>query len=302
VRIHESIAAARAEGFRACKRCKPDALPADNRNAAIIARACELIKASNEPVALESLAAAVGLSQSHFHRLFKKDTGVTPKAYAQAHRARAVRKTMGQSSSVTEAIYGAGFNSSSSFYGKSAEMLGMKPTAFRAGGKHERIHFAVGQCSLGAILVASSTHGVVAILIDKDPDALVRTLQDQFPNADLIGADTDYESVVARVVGMVEKPGLGIDLPLDIRGTAFQRRVWQALRTIPAGETVSYAEIARRLGTPQSVRAVAGAIAANNLAVAIPCHRVIKSDGALSGYRWGVARKRALLNREGAAQ
>jgi AraC family transcriptional regulator of adaptative response/methylated-DNA-[protein]-cysteine methyltransferase len=177
-------------------------------------------------------------------------------------------------------------------------MLGMTPSQYRAGGTNEEIKFAVGQTSLGAILVASSAKGVASILLGDDPDELVRNLQDRFPKAHLIGADRDYEALVARVVGFVEAPGIGLDLPLDVRGTAFQQRVWQALQEIPVGEAVSYAEIARRIGSPKAARAVAGACAANNLAVAIPCHRVVRKDGSLSGYAWGVERKRALLDRE----
>jgi AraC family transcriptional regulator of adaptative response/methylated-DNA-[protein]-cysteine methyltransferase len=199
---------------------------------------------------------------------------------------------------VTEAIYDAGFNSSGRFYEKSTDMLGMTPSQYRTGGANEKIKFAVGQTSLGAILVASSKKGVAAILLGDDPDELVRNLQDRFPRAHLVGADRDYEALVARVVGLVEAPRIGLDLPLDVRGTAFQRRVWQALQEIPVGVTVSYTEIARRIGAPRAARAVAGACAANHLAVAIPCHRVVRNDGSLSGYAWGIERKRDLLDRE----
>jgi AraC family transcriptional regulator of adaptative response/methylated-DNA-[protein]-cysteine methyltransferase len=177
-------------------------------------------------------------------------------------------------------------------------MLGMTPRDYRAGGANAEIRFAVGECSLGSILVAMSELGVCAILLGDDPDALARNLQDRFPRATLVGGDKDFEHLVARVVGFVEAPGLGLDLPLDVRGTAFQQRVWQALRDIPAGATASYTEIARRIGAPRSARAVAQACAANPLAVAIPCHRVVRNDGDVSGYRWGVERKRALLRRE----
>jgi len=203
--------------------------------------------------------------------------------------------------SVTEAIYDAGFNSSGRFYEKSTNMLGMTPTKYRDGGVNEEIRFAVGESSLGAILVASSKKGVASILLGDDPEALARDLQDRFPKANLIGGDKDYEAMVSQVVGFIEAPGLGLDLPLDVRGTAFQQRVWQALKEIPVGRTASYAEIARRIGSPKSVRAVAGTCAANNLAVAIPCHRVVRNDGSLSGYAWGVDRKRALLEREARA-
>ena len=174
----------------------------------------------------------------------------------------------------------------------------MTPSQYRAGGANEEIKFAVGQSYLGAILVASTKKGVAAILLGDDPNKLVRDLQDRFPKAHFIGADRDYENLVARVVGFVEKPGMGLNLPLDVRGTAFQERVWKALREVPAGTTVSYADIARRIGAPKSVRAVARACAANKLAVAIPCHRVVRNDGSLSGYAWGIERKRALIQRE----
>jgi AraC family transcriptional regulator, regulatory protein of adaptative response / methylated-DNA-[protein]-cysteine methyltransferase len=302
VQFHDSIEAAKATGFRPCRRCNPDGLSMEAENTAIVARACRLIEQSEEEPSLNDLAEAVGRSSSHFHRTFKAITGLTPKDYATAHRATKVREGLQDCNSVTEAIYGAGFNSSGRFYEKSTDMLGMTPTRYRAGGTDEEIRFAVGQSSLGAILVASSRQGVASILLGDDPDELVRNLQDRFPQAHLIGADREYEALVARVIGFIEAPGLGLDLPLDVRGTAFQQRVWQALREIPTGRTVSYAEIARRIGAPKAVRAVAQACASNALAVAIPCHRVVRTDGALSGYRWGVERKRTLLEREGAIE
>jgi AraC family transcriptional regulator, regulatory protein of adaptative response / methylated-DNA-[protein]-cysteine methyltransferase len=225
-------------------------------------------------------------------------TGVTPRQYASAKRATRVRSDLLTSDTVTEAIYASGFGSNGRFYEQSGAMLGMTPSRYRAGGAHETLRFAIGQSSLGAILVASSDKGVAAILIADDPEALVRDLQDRFPKATLIGGDAAYETLVARVVGMIESPGSAINLPLDVRGTAFQQRVWTALRQIPAGSTSSYADIAKAIGAPKSTRAVAGACAANALAVAIPCHRVVRTDGALSGYRWGVERKRVLLARE----
>jgi AraC family transcriptional regulator of adaptative response/methylated-DNA-[protein]-cysteine methyltransferase len=233
--------------------------------------------------------------------VFRATTGVTPRAYAAAHRARRVRDELSRSSTVTEAIYGAGFNSSGRFYATSSEVLGMTPSDFRAGGSGTAIRFAVGECSLGSILVAATDRGVCAILLGDAPEPLVRDLQDRFPRARLIGGDRDFEQLVARVVGLVEAPALGLDLPLDVRGTAFQQRVWRALRAIPAGSTATYTQIAERLGAARAVRAVARACAANAIAVAIPCHRVVRSDGGLSGYRWGVARKRALLAREAAS-
>jgi AraC family transcriptional regulator of adaptative response/methylated-DNA-[protein]-cysteine methyltransferase len=267
----------------------------------LIAKACRIIETSEEEPSLEQLAGSVGLSPSYFHRIFKTATGLTPKDYAAASRAKKVRDGLAAGSSVTEAIYDAGFNSSGRFYEKSTGMLGMTPSQYRAGGLNEEIKFAVGQTSLGDILVASSRKGVAAILLGDDADQLVRDLQDRFAKAHLIGADAEYEAMVARIVGYVESPELGLDLPLDVRGTAFQQRVWQALQEIPVGATVSYAELAQRIGLPKAIRAVAGACAANNLAVAIPCHRVVRNDGSISGYAWGVERKRALLEREASA-
>jgi AraC family transcriptional regulator of adaptative response/methylated-DNA-[protein]-cysteine methyltransferase len=298
VTLHDTIESARATGFRPCKRCNPEGLSLDGENAALVAKACRIIEESEEEPSLEDLAAAVNRSPSYFHRVFKASTGLTPKAYAAASHAKKVREGLETGVSVTEAIYDAGFNSSGRFYEKSTGMLGMTPTRYREGGVNEEIKFAVGQSCLGAILVASSTKGVASILLGDDPDELVRDLQDRFPKARLIGMDREYEALVARVCGFVENPGIGLDLPLDVRGTAFQRRVWQALQEIPVGERVSYSEIARRIGSPSATRAVAGACAANNLAVAIPCHRVVRNDGALSGYAWGVDRKRRLLDRE----
>jgi AraC family transcriptional regulator, regulatory protein of adaptative response / methylated-DNA-[protein]-cysteine methyltransferase len=298
VQLHDSLEDAKATGFRPCKRCNPDGRSVDAENATLVAKACRLIENSDEEPGLDDLASAVERSPSHFHRLFKATTGVTPKDYADAHRATRVREGLMTSNSVTEAIYDAGFNSGGRFYEKSTDMLGMTPTRYRSGGVDEEIRFAVGECSLGTLLVASSKKGIAAILLGGDPDKLVRELQDRFPKAELIGADREYEALVARVVGFIETPGRGLDLPLDIRGTAFQRRVWRALQDIPVGRTVSYAELARRIGSPKAVRAVAGACAANNLAVAIPCHRVVRNDGSLSGYAWGVECKRALIAKE----
>lgn len=299
VRFFDTTAAAEAADFRPCKRCRPNDASLEQRRAEIAANACRLIEAAPEPPRLDELAQGASLSPYHFHRLFKAVVGVTPKAYAVAHRQKRIRDNLGKSQSVTEAIYDSGFTSSGRFYAGSAELLGMTPAAFRAGGPGAEIKFALGECSLGAILVAATDKGVCAISLGDDPDALLRNLQHQFPRARLVGGDADFEELVAKVVGFVESPQNGLDLPLDIRGTAFQHRVWAALKAIPFGSTTTYAEIAKRIGEPKSVRAVAGAIAANKIAVAIPCHRVIRTGGALSGYRWGVARKRKLLEREG---
>jgi len=298
VRFHATCADAEQAGFRPCKRCKPDQAPLVTQHAAKVAGICRLIEDADTVPGLEELASCAGLSTYHFHRVFKAATGLTPKAYAAAHRARRVRTELDRSGTVTEAIFDAGYDSTGRFYEESGEMLGMTPSNYRKGGANTEIRFAIGECSLGSILVATSGRGVCAIHLGDDPDTLARELQDRFARADLIGGDKEFEQLVAKVVGFVESPRLGLNLPLDVRGTAFQQRVWQALRKIPAGSTASYADIAMRIGSPKSVRAVARACAANTLAVAIPCHRVVKNDGALSGYRWGVERKRALLERE----
>ena len=296
VEFFDTPAEAEAAGYRPSRRI--DANQAGARHAALVAEACRHIEAAETAPSLDALARRAGLSPHHFHRVFKAGTGLTPKAYAMAHRARRVRTRLDDAASITDAIYDAGFEANSRFYETAGQRLGMRPKEFRAGGANTDIRFAIGECSLGAILVARSDRGVCAITLGDDPDALARELQDRFPNANLIGGDAGFEALVAKVVGFVEAPAIGLDLPLDVRGTAFQERVWRALRQIPACTTASYADIARRIGQPRAVRAVAQACGANHLAVAIPCHRVVRSDGALSGYRWGVERKRELLQRE----
>jgi AraC family transcriptional regulator of adaptative response/methylated-DNA-[protein]-cysteine methyltransferase len=298
VRFFATCADAEAAGYRPCKRCKPNAPSLHQEHAAKIARACRLIETAAEEMKLDDLAQAAGLSPFHFHRIFKATVGVTPKDYALAHRHKRMRDSLKGSRSVTEAIYGAGFNSTGRFYADAAKTLGMSPSRYRAGGADTEIRFAIGPCSLGATLVAATEKGVAAILLGDDPAALERELQHRFPRARLIGGDKSFGKLLAKVIAHVDAPGPSLDLPLDVRGTAFQHRVWAALCAIPAGTTATYAEIARRIGAPKAVRAVAGACAANPLAVAIPCHRVVRSDGGLSGYRWGVARKRALLEKE----
>jgi AraC family transcriptional regulator of adaptative response/methylated-DNA-[protein]-cysteine methyltransferase len=298
VAFHATCADAERAGFRACKRCRPNGPTSAEQQAVAVAKACRLIEEADEMPGLDAMAQAAGLSRYHFHRMFKAVTGLTPKADADARRGQRMQDELSRRQTVTAAIYGAGFNSNSRFYENASNLLGMTPTEFRAGGRDTVIRFAVGECSLGSILVAATPQGVCAIEFGDDPDALVRTLQDRFANAQLVGADDGFEQLVAKVVGLIETPAQSADLPLDIRGTAFQRRVWGALRKIRAGTTASYAEIARRIGAPKAVRAVAQACAANTIAVAIPCHRVVRQDGAVSGYRWGVARKQALLRRE----
>ena len=298
VRFHDTVADAQQAGFRSCRRCLPDGPPRAELQAQLVAAVIRHIEQADAPPSLDDLARQAGVSPGHLHRMFKAQTGLTPRAYAQALRARRLREQLDGGVSVTDAIYAAGYGSNGRFYEGADAVLGMTPTAWRRGGADVEIRFAVGQTSLGAMLVARSLRGICAIALGDDPDALVRELQDRFQRAQLVGGDAQFEALVARVVGLVEAPQLGADLPLDVRGTAFQQRVWQALREIPPGQTLSYAELAQRIGLPQAVRAVARACASNVLAVAIPCHRVVRQDGALSGYRWGVERKRELLRRE----
>lgn len=299
VEFFDSAQDAEAAGYRYSRRVRGDQTSAAAERAAIVARACRLIETSETPPSLEQLATAVGKSPFHFHRLFKAETGLTPKAYSSAYRARRLREELSSpNASITNAIYDSGFNSNSRFYEASGQLLGMRAREYRAGGAGALIRFAVGQCSLGAILVAQSQRGICAILLGEDPEQLVRDLQDQFPKAELIGSDGDFEQLIAQVVGFIETPSIGLHLPLDVQGTAFQERVWRALCEIPPGTTVSYTEIAERIGTPKAVRAVAQACANNHIAVAIPCHRVVRRNGDLAGYRWGIDRKRELLRRE----
>jgi AraC family transcriptional regulator of adaptative response/methylated-DNA-[protein]-cysteine methyltransferase len=300
--FHATAAAAEAAGFRPCRRCKPDEAPLAAKQSALIARACRSIEraivAGEPPPTLAALAQAAKLSRYHFHRLFKAGAGVTPRDYAAAKRADRLRDGLSGAPSVTAALYDAGFNTSSRFYEQAGSLIGMTPRAYRQGGKDVEIRFAVGRCSLGALLVAMSVKGVCAILLGDDPAALARDLRARFPQASLSAGDRNFTRVVAQVASFVEAPSRKFALPLDVRGTVFQQRVWRALQDIPPGETASYAEIALRIGKPKAVRAVGSACGANTVAVAIPCHRAVKSDGGLAGYRWGVARKRALLDRE----
>ncbi|MEO6434169.1 MAG: bifunctional DNA-binding transcriptional regulator/O6-methylguanine-DNA methyltransferase Ada [Tepidisphaeraceae bacterium] len=298
VEFHQTPAEAVRAGFRACKRCRPTEISAGDGHAGVVTKACRLIVEADDAPDVETLARAVGMSASHFHRVFKSLTGLTPKGYATAYRSQRVRAALAKRNTVTSAIYDAGFKSNGRFYANSTKMLGMKPTTFRAGGAGATIRFAVGECSLGSILVAASELGICSIALGDDPASLLRDLQERFPNADLIGGNEKFEKLVAKVIAFVERPATGLNLPLDVRGTAFQQRVWQKLCEIPCGKTRSYSEIAAALGEPGATRAVASACAANALAVAIPCHRVVRTDGSLSGYRWGIERKANLLAAE----
>jgi AraC family transcriptional regulator of adaptative response/methylated-DNA-[protein]-cysteine methyltransferase len=298
VRFHATCGEAERAGFRPCKRCRPSEASLAQRHAALVAAACRRIESAAAAPTLLELASSSGLSPYHFQRVFKRLTGVSPKGYAAACRARRVRGALARGGSVTQALYDAGYSSSGRFYASSAAVLGMTPSVFRSGGSGAAIRFAVGECWLGSLLVAATGQGVCAILLGDDADELTRDLASRFPTAELIRGDAKFQRLIAQVIALVEAPATGIHLPLDIRGTAFQQRVWEALQKIPAGTTTSYAEIAKQIGRPRAVRAVGQAVAANPLAVAVPCHRVLRADGSLSGYRWGVRRKQALLARE----
>ncbi|RJS94622.1 bifunctional DNA-binding transcriptional regulator/O6-methylguanine-DNA methyltransferase Ada [Salinisphaera sp. Q1T1-3] len=293
-----SVEEAKHAGFRPCKRCRPDGLPRSADKADRIARACRLIQESEKAPQLSVLAEQAGMSRFHFHRLFKQAVGMTPRQYAIACRDERVRAALADGQRVTDAVFGAGYESSGHFYAVGSRSLGMAPESYRSQGADHVIRFAIGETRLGAILVAGTTRGICAITMCDDPDVLIKQLQDSFACAELIGGDPEFEAHVAAVVGFVERPANGLDLPLDIQGTVFQQRVWRALQQIPCGETASYTEIAERIGAPKAARAVARSCASNLLAIAIPCHRVVRSDGELSGYRWGIARKRDLLDRE----
>jgi AraC family transcriptional regulator of adaptative response/methylated-DNA-[protein]-cysteine methyltransferase len=299
IAFHLTVDDARKAGFRPCKRCRPDRMDQMDATLAKIQQACRIIDENESPPSLNDLADQVGLSPFHFHRLFKAAIGITPKAYADARRAQKMRDELGQANTITTAIYDAGFNSSGRFYAQADSILGMAPRQYRKGGNNVTIRFAIGQTSLGLVLVAMTEKGVCAILLGDDAIALADDLERRFPKAKLIADDSDYAATIASVINMVETPAKRPDLALDISGTAFQQKVWQALQAIPAGETRSYADIAAAIDAPKAARAVAQACANNHLAIIIPCHRVVRGDGALSGYRWGIDRKRALLKREG---
>jgi len=298
MRFFPTAALAQAAGYRACRRCRPDAAPTGARQADVVGTACRALESSVSGMALADLAGAAGLSPHHFHRMFKRITGLTPKAYFKAVRDRRLQGALASAGSVTDAIYAAGFNSAGRFYADGAATLGMAPLAYRGGGAGQCIRYAVEPCSLGYVMVAATARGVCAIELGDAQPALISRLQRRFARASLDPGDAQFRGWVQRVLAFIELPRSLLDLPLDIQGTVFQRRVWQALQAIPAGVTVSYGELAAAIGRPSAVRAVARACASNPVALAVPCHRVVRANGAVAGYRWGAERKAELLRRE----
>ena len=289
---------AEAAGYRACKRCAPNAARTPDPALEAVKQACKLIEGADKAPSLSQLAEAVGFSPYHFQRLFKKTLGVTPKQYAKAVRLKRLRSSLQGEASVTKAIYAAGYESSSRFYEGASGALGMKPSDYQNGAEGILIRYAVVPSYLGWVLVAVTGRGICRIDFGDDPEILEMRLAANFPRAEIQADDPVITSIIAQTIAFLEAPGKGLELPLDIQGTAFQQRVWSALQQIQPGTTASYAEIAAQIGNPKAARAVAQACAANKLAVAIPCHRVVRGDGGLGGYRWGTQRKRALLDRE----
>ncbi len=299
VEFHATRADAERAGYRPCKRCRPDLPPRSERESALVAAACRAIESAEEAPRLSDLAKRAGVSPYHFHRMFKRIAGVTPKSYAAAHRSNRVQDRLRSGAEVTDAIYDAGFNSSGRFYESTPSILGMTPSAYRNGGKGEAMAYEVRRCSLGRVLVAATERGLCAILLGDRSQQLVEDLKQRFPKAEFTKPSAGFAGWVRQVVEFVDGPrASGLSLPLDVRGTAFQRKVWEALRQIHPGQTSTYGAVAKRVGNRKAARAVAAACAANPLAIAIPCHRVVGANGKLAGYRWGVERKRRLLDQE----
>ncbi len=301
VAFFDTTQLAQAAGFRACMRCKPDGISHEHARNDWVARACQLMQASATPLTLTALAGQLGMSPHHLHRVFKATTGLTPKDYQQALVKARLANALDKQQTITDAIYDAGFNSSGRFYDGADALLGMMPSSFRSGGQGLEIRYAVEPCALGVILVAATGRGVCAIEFGESAHELLARTRARFPKATFQPADAQFTQWLGQVLSFIEQPRSLQDLPLDIQGTVFQQRVWKALQDIPLGQTESYAQVAQRIGKPTAVRAVAQACAANQLAMAIPCHRVVKADGSLSGYRWGTARKAELLAREAKA-
>lgn len=294
IHFYPDAAAARAAGFRACLRCRPDEV---GRDRLAVEAALALIEGAEAPPSLDMIAGHVGYAPHHFHRLFKRETGLTPAAYARTIRADRLKQALESESSVTEAIYDAGYNAPSRAYADAVRHLGMTPSAWKAGGRGVVIRHMIARTSLGPLLIAATERGLVRISFDEDEG----DLRGRFPHADILPADAAFAALAHQVAALVEHPAEGAgrgDLPVDVQGTAFQQAVWDALRAIPPGETRSYKQIATAIGKPGAVRAAGTACGDNVLAVLVPCHRVLRSDGGLGGYAYGVERKKRLLERE----
>jgi len=300
VRFFRNCTEAEAEGFRACKRCDPKGERAAIAQA-VVRDACAFIEAAEEIPSLEALAARSGYSRFHFLRMFRDHTGLTPRSYAEGVRARRLSASLAGGARVADAVAGAGFGSESRVYEKTGALLGMTPGAARRGGEGETIRTASADCVFGRLLVGATDKGVCFIGFAEPDDALLGDLRQRFPRAKVVADDAALAGTVRAVLDFLAEPKQALDLPLDLRGTAFQERVWRTLTRIPPGETRTYAELAQMVGNPKAVRAVARSCATNPVSLAVPCHRVVGSDGGLTGYRWGVPRKRALLARERAA-
>jgi len=298
IKFHDNAQTAKEEGYRPCKRCRPEGISPGIQQKLAVENACRLLEESEDPLSIDKLAGQVGLSRFHFQRLFKRITGVTPGEYARSIKSTRARAALKQETSVTEAIYSAGYGSASRFYESSNKIMGMTPQQYRKGAAGVEIRFAIEKSPLGLVLVAGTARGICLVQFGENRSGLAQSLRREFPNAKLENADRAFQAWVKAVVRHIESPGSDSKLPLDIRGTAFQMRVWQALIEVPAGATTSYSQIAATIGKPRAVRAVANACAANNIAVLIPCHRIVRTNGHLGGYRWGLDRKRKLLQLE----
>lgn len=298
IAFYDDAQAARRAGYRACLRCRPEDLSRDEHEARLVAQVCRALEASDELPTLASLAEIVGIGTAQLQRVFRRVTGLTPHAYAQEMRGQRVRSELAAGSAVTAAFHRAGYGSSGRFYEQADAVLGMTPTSRRQQGAGLDIEVAVGTSSLGHVLVAWTTRGICAVALGDDGQALRTALAKDFARARIREADSDGAAILADVLRLVEQPGSSPQLPLDLQGTLLQMQVWQALRKVPPGSTITYTELAKRVGRPDAVRAVASACARNRVALLVPCHRVVRGDGSLAGYHWGVERKRALLARE----
>jgi AraC family transcriptional regulator of adaptative response/methylated-DNA-[protein]-cysteine methyltransferase len=296
VKFFNSYETAEAKGFRACLRCKPQGETA-NPQTAIVLRACEIIE-TKEQTSLESLSAELNLSPTHLQKIFKEIIGVSPKKFAESKRLEKFKSELKSGSGVTEAIYEAGFGSSSRLYENVSQKLGMTPTVYRRGGKNMQIDFTITACDLGKLLVARTEKGICAVTFGETDEILTENLKSEYPNAEIQQNETNLKEFVKAILANLEGTNKTLDLPLDLQATAFQMRIWEILRKIPYGQTVSYKQIAEKIGNKNAVRAVASACASNRVALIIPCHRVVRSNGELSGYRWGSERKKNILEKE----